>query len=52
MVDPGWCSRSDANLLDANLLDANLLDANLEGASLIGVTYGNTTMPDGSTRHK
>jgi uncharacterized protein YjbI with pentapeptide repeats len=47
VVDPGWCSRSDANLLDANLLDANL-----EGASLIGVTYGNTTMPDGSTRHK
>ncbi len=37
-----------ANLTDANLTGANLTGANLADANLLGVTWSNTTCPDGS----
>ena len=38
-----------ANLTNANLTNADLTGANLEFAILTGVTWDNTTCPDGST---
>ena len=38
-----------ADLAKANLTDATLRNADLTGADLIGVTWSNTTCPDGST---
>jgi uncharacterized protein YjbI with pentapeptide repeats len=41
-----------ANLSGANLSGANLLNARMEGVgSMVGVTFANTTMPDGSIKN-
>lgn len=37
-----------ANLMNADLSGANLQGANLHGANLMGVTWGDTTCPDGT----
>jgi uncharacterized protein YjbI with pentapeptide repeats len=43
---------SGANLSGANLSGANLLNARMEGVgSMVGVTFANTTMPDGSIKN-
>ena len=40
-----------ANLYDANLKGANLWHANVDMANLVGVTFENTTMPNGSIKN-